>query len=458
MSPKVNKPLMSIFIRMKLIDVSDIKNVDDTSSVIIKIPLDVDNLSKFPMEILYHKEKGFYSFLLSYSFEKIKIPLSRIVTKIRENIFKIIKSYDVKIYVSGIPLCVFERDILRPGLRWKYEDKLFYYSEENEEEKIEYTFNYDGFEKVVEIPKLYFDKFGPSEYEPNLNNLELLPLFEKEFSLFKNQNLIDISKKILEDYREDKYYLRKRIVFVNSFSNKDDNAEASLERFVYYIYNRGDDFDKTYSFLCQFVEENFLFELKKYLEISNQFVISFASMVDGILRTSFYFSVEEFEDSDLDEIEDKFKFKFNRKNLGGVGFDFKEGKLNSVKVYSKYDKILNSEIKQFFVDYKLDSKKILFKLLNSFIKPLECVLLDDKYRNGELYSKRVDISAQFNKFKLNHLTNVIEMDVGFLSNKEFYTISFEVTHEPIQKINFYYSLTLKPIELLELEGEEEPQQ
>ena len=75
-----------------------------------------------------------------------------------------------------------------------------------------------------------------------LSNKEISEKNWEKVSHFKSAELKKVARTILDDQAQDKYFFRKRFVFVDSFGH---NTETSIERFVYYMYNYRENFSST---------------------------------------------------------------------------------------------------------------------------------------------------------------------------------------------------------------------
>ena len=398
------------------------------------IQLNVDNLTKFPMEILYHIQNGKKDFIIEYDYERLKLPLSKIADKITPLLLKTVQNYEITVGVKGFPRAIFEKKILRPNLRWYYENKVYF---------VDFSDKETYFNDEFQVPQEYMDKFGEKEIEPLVYNDELAELYEEEFEKFENEEIKRTSSLVLDDFSKDKFYKRKRIVLLKTLPRKVD--EGYKERFVYYIYNRLDDFEKTFTLLNDIIQEAKLKELKEFLEKANEIVVSVALMNNDRIRKTLYFYTAELNSEEYKKLQSIVDLEFDTENLGGIGIDFYDDTFN-IKTYYKYDDIKPNEIKEFISDYPLVNKRKILPVLNSCTKSLKHVLLDYKYKNGEIFSKRIDISMQYNIFKLHQLSNIFSEGLAILEDKEIYTISFEVSKDHTEKINFYYALKPKPEE------------
>lgn len=427
---------------MEIISVNDIKKVKNPAEFFVEFILDANNLYKIPINVMYFKERGFRKFVLTYDYNSLKLPMTRVADKLAESILKIISTQDVVIALKGFPHCVFERNFLRPGLRWKYENKLLFLNFEGKDtmalpEKCSKCMMKNSCKGVSEV---YLKNFSTEEFLPMISNKDLHKINKDYIEKFENVEVKSYALRILDDFAEDNSYLRKKIVYVKSFP--DSQVESSKERIVYYIYNHYNDFEKTYEFILSFFkEEKELVEpFKVFLENADQFALSFAKMGDFGVRKSFYFAANDLSQVQIETLSEMTGVEI-KEGVVGIGFDFRNETI-SYKVYYNYDSITAVKVKEFVSEVPFERKKLLSKFLNSLTKPVNQVFLDYKYKDFSMYSKRVDVSLQYNNFRLQPLTILLGLQLRFLDDKEMYTLSFEVGENLDEKVNIYYALKL----------------
>lgn len=428
---------------MEIISVNDTKKIKNPDDYFIEFVLNAENLSKIAINILYFKERGFNKFVLTYDYNNFKIPMSKISEKIGENIFKLIKMHDVIIALKGFPKCIFEKNFLRPGLKWEFEKKLLFLDYEIKSNVLpEKCLKCMMRKECKGINENYIKSFTDEEFSKMVSNEDLYELNIKHVNKFENTEVKEIALKIIEDFRQDKSYMRKRVVYVKSFP--ENLAESSKERIVYYIYNHYSDFEKTYDFILSFFEyEKDLVEpFKIFLESSEQFALSFAKMGDFGVRKSFYFDVSSLSSNQLETLTEMIGVEVK---VGAivVGFDFKNEAI-SYKVYYNHQTTTCAEIKEFISNIPFEKKKLLMRFSNSLTKPVNQVFFDYKFKDFSVYSKRVDVSLQYNNFRLMPLSILLGFSLRFFEDKEMYTLSFEVSEFSEEKVNFYYALKLQP--------------
>jgi hypothetical protein len=160
--------------------------------------------------------------------------------------------------------------------------------------------------------------------------------------------------------------------------------------------------------------------------------------------------------ADLKDLFVNTPFDINYDDLWGAGVDFRDEVPVTSKLYYDYEILKGDKIKDFLSDLPLGNKRITLKFLNSLIKPLSHVLLDYKYKDKELYSKRIDISLQFNSFRLNQFAILFNINMSEFLDKELLTLSFELAKDRQEKINFYYALKLpEPEPEIIVEGDDD---
>lgn len=429
---------------MRVVSFENVKDGFDKVEDYLRIDMTEENIAKVSFLILYYKEHGYKNFLLNYNFEFINMNFKRLFTKLKiENILRLVEEYGFKIAFCGLPSCIFERNILKPNDRWKFEDKIKFMPScefcESETMKGEHCSDCMNGSFCNGFSKKYFDNYGCDDFEPLTKNIDLEILHIDEIAKFKSEAVKFYAGKILEDFVKDKYFMRKRFVFLNSYP-RDDPTNFS-DKFVYHIFNRNDDFEETYSFLQDFFEKDFLKSIKEYMLGSSQITISLGMTNDDILKKTIYLSLDGINESQREEFFRFFDIKVQGNNVWCVGFDFRND-LVGYKVCYKEDSVSSIDLKRFVHEINLDSKKNLMRFSNSLIKPLNNVLYDFKYRQGELMSKRINVSLENNNFRLNQLALLFKIPMAFYDDKELLNLSFDMSEGEIETINLYYSLKL----------------
>jgi hypothetical protein len=276
---------------MKIINSKEVQNLSNFGDNFLGIDLDLNNISRILLQLLYYQEHGIKKFVLSYNSNFVGMPVTKVLKKLNvAKLYKLVNNYDISIGFKGFPRCIFETAILRPGLRWYFEGKLFFVSGEHTcgcgGKHIPVCDECMFKNRCVGVCNSYLEKFGESEFKSMVSNSVLAPLYEEEFSKFENEMLREVAFRVLENFKSDKMYMRKKLVFVKSFPGSLE--ESSKERFVYYIFNREDDFEETFDFIeSLFGKSLFLDHVKKFVKSSNQLVISFGVMGDGGLGSRF---------------------------------------------------------------------------------------------------------------------------------------------------------------------------
>lgn len=432
---------------IKIIDVCKLKKMSDITDEYLRFDLNIHNINKILLQLLYYTEHGIKKFVLNYDFNNINLPASKVIQKLNINkLYKLVKNYDVSVGFEGFPRCIYEKDVLRPGLRWYFEKNIFYLEAQfkpcNRQLKLKRCEKCINIFECNGVCEDYVDRFGDSEFNALVSNKDLYNLNIVEIEKFNCEELKSIARRILDDFKQDEYYMRKKFVFVTSFPKTYE--DSSKERFVYYIYNREDDFEKTFHMLGEFFDLKILNDMKEYIKEASQIVISFGLMGDDKIRKTFYFTANDLNEKKFLSLTRKIPVSFERENLWGVGVDFKEESM-SYKFYYDHEYVTTKDIKIFLEDINLENKRMALKFANSLIKPLNNVLFDYKYKDGKVYSKRIDISLQYNNFRFNQFTLLFSLNMANLADKELYTLSLEVSNDKMEKINFYYSVKLPDI-------------
>lgn len=412
------------------------------SKIKLEIDLTIYNLEKISFLIYsYYKQYNINKFILNYDFEIIKIPYSKISDLIMKNIFKIIKeNNNIRISFKGFPRCVYERSILRPGMRFYFEKNINYLKKEIENfylKEICQKCRYINECKIID--KKYIQLNSNNEFSPILDNMYLFELNNNKISNFKNKTIKNLAKPVLENFKEQDYYLRKRIVFVDSFPK--NLEDSSNERFVYFIYNKIEDFNKNYNLITQNFQYPIIKNLKYYLKKANQFAISFGIMGDNKIRKTFYFTIEDLKEKELISIQKKINIIIeNNKNPWGIGFDFKDEKLISTKVYYKKKNVQKEEIINFFKDIGLEDKQKSKQIIDNLNQNINHVLYDYKYLEDNKISKKIEIGMQNKEIDYKILSKILNLDLKYFIYKEFYTLTIQLYSNKIEKINLYYTL------------------
>jgi hypothetical protein len=359
-------------------------------------------------QIYNFSKKGQKEFYFDFKEYKLDIPFSKFFDLNRNYFFGMVEKDIVKCFkFINFPKELFDNFILKSELKNKYFDNFSFESN---------SFDYSS----------YISKFGNEEFKVrdkiNYNS------YINKINSFESIKLKSIGDKLIELLSN--LDTKVRMVFVDSKGGNLD--ESSSERFVCYIYNNPEIFEKIYLF----VKFNFnCKDIKEYLRLSQQIVLSFAVMNSGEIRNTIYFNVNQFSKFEKQGCFEVLELNLtldseSTRSVWGVGIDF----VNESKKYKIYYEELKVD-KEKLIEFSSDFNNSLFKeyLDCFFIDILNGVLFDYKYNNsGEIISKRIDISVQSNE---NSLDNMFD-----LSEKNLYTISFEFYKDKDFKVNIYYSL------------------
>jgi hypothetical protein len=438
---------------MRCIDISEAKSVKAEEGLALCIPFKAENVLRFPIEVLYYYEQGFKEYVLEFSYENFPLSYTKLCDKIRDNVYRLLNHYDLKIYVKGFPPCIFERMLFPPLFREQFKNKLILLDEKNADEEQGPLCSFCSRNTTCNgFSESYREKLGNKEFQPFFSHETYVNLYREKFEFIESEKLKAYGEKLIQNFEGEEEFGRKLFVFVKSFSDDLDD-EASKNRFVYYIHKRETDFDDTFSFLQDlFEKERDLSSWKEYFSEAIQFAVSFAEMNTYVFRKTLYVEFDSFPDSFAQELSEEFKIDLEEfQNSAIVGFDFREDGMRC-KLYEKKEEVSVRDVKDFVQEFPLESKRRLLNVLNSRTKNIKGVLFDKKFKDGECISKRIDFSMQFNNFKLYQLSSILGVNMAFLEEQEPYTLSLEIRNGMPEKINVYYSPKILIIEDEEDEG------
>ena len=417
-------------------------NIDGFDFVVIE--LDENNLSKIALQIIYYKEYGYKNFLISYKFDTLKYPMTRVLSRLKvDYLFRLAKEYGFNFKFEGFSRCVYERYILKPEFRRYYENKVsFHHRESCKGNKVKreicknclFNDNCDG------ICQKYIDKFTDKEFFPLISNDALYDLNKKELEYFKDEELIRIGNILLDDFKKDKMFERKKFGYVSYFCTNIENIAG--RRFIYTVHNREDDFEETYEMLVQFFRNKFLYGLKEFIRLSSEISVSFGFTKDGFIRKKFYFSISDLSIEQITILSKHLNCDIKTEKCPvGINLEFVEDSFNVVVCYL-ISKSTVLEIKGFAKDVNLESKRMFLRFSNSLIKPVNLVYYNYKYRDNKLFSKSMDISLKYNSYRLNQFYALFKIPIIFFEDKNFEYLNFEMKDGGYEVIGFYYTLML----------------
>jgi hypothetical protein len=262
------------------------------------IEINPKNLKLTMMKILSEKQKGAKHITLQINQKTTTIPLSKITSSLSTFLYNLTTKTNTTITQKNIPQCILQRNLLKPPIKEKFEN-IILSTQTPSNEKTLLTTCKDCMEKPTckGISKTYLQKFGPEEFLPLIPNKNKLKPNQTKISSFQSTKLKQLCQPILLDYQNDPHYLRKRIVFCNSYPQTLE--ESSTERLIYYIFNRKDDLAQNLNLLKNYFDPNILNPLEKYLQKSNQLVISLAKMSDENIRKTLYFNTNNLNKNEL---------------------------------------------------------------------------------------------------------------------------------------------------------------
>lgn len=424
---------------MKIVKLKNISSTNIGNDIFLKIDIDLENLDKILILILHYSNIGHLKFILNYNINNIKLPYTKVLNFFMFDLFKFLKvKTNITIGFKGFPKCIYFRNILHSRNVWKYSKNIFYV-DTNIKINNSMIFNIckscKFYSSCDEVSTDYETLNGVSELLPILSNNYLSNNIKNKLNSFNNNFIKKQGFEILGDFKEEKEFLRKKFVFVDSYPKTLN--ESSIERFVYFIDNRKSDFDLTFNLLSKYFN---IGNIKKYLKSSSEFALGFGLMGNKKLRKTFYFVIEDLSNSSILELSNILDLDIDlNNNYWGIGLDFFEEKLTSKKVYYKKQNVSKENLYNFISDFKFENLKVQ-KFIESLNNSTNSVLFDYKYKNDILFSKKLEISMQFDKHNYTSISNILEIDLNYFNNKEFYTISFEINNNAEEKINFYYTL------------------
>lgn len=427
---------------MQIIKPSQIPQFNNYEDInlLLELDLNIENLIQIPKLILYYNNLGYNKIILNYDFNNIRITYFKVCEILISPILKIVKKNNSIIYFKGFPKCIYEKNILRPGLRFYYDKNIDYFESSTKNYYLKENCKYCKYYKDCKVINPEYIKLNSDvEFSPIYSNDYLYEKNFKKISEFQNNELKKYSISLLEDFKSETVHLRKKFIFVDSFPK--NLEDSSNERFVYFIYNKVEDFNKTYELILNNFKDFLINELFDLLKIANEFALSFGLMGDGKIRKTFYFNIEDLNEKQLFQLSNIIKIEIDRnQNYWGIGLDFKNEKLVSKKVYYKEKEVFKNDLINFCSDFEDKFKSKLLKLINVFNFPLNQILYDYKYIDNKLVSKKLEFSMQYNNLNIDLLSKVLNIDIKYFQNKDFYTISFELYYDKEEKVNFYYAL------------------
>ena len=433
-----------------------------------KIQLELRNsadFSKISLQILYHLEYGVKTFILNYNCDLTDVSLDCASVKINMNsIFNMVKQYDLKLLFSGFPRCVFEKFILRPDLRWYFEKNIrFLNCKEGSYENKDDCMGIDCkfvkkdsceqclfYEKCDGVPEKYLEKFPMTKLNPLFSNQTLYELNTPIVESWNNLEIKEIAKEVLEDFKNETLYMRKKIIFSQGYPLTTTNVKESFD---YYIYNRAEDFDETYELLSNFYDKDLLFKIKDCLKNTNLIIVKFFVDEDTqLLNKYLYVKINDFNLEELDNLSKILNLDFDYKDVWGIGMNLTFKERSYYRVVYDYEKLSSVEIKDFVTDLKLTNKMPVLKFANSILKPLCNVMLIKEVVDNKVVSKSISVSLEHNFLRLRQLGILFNINTSFYDDKKVYYFILNASNERDVKISFEYSP--RPI----LEEEEELQE
>lgn len=408
------------------------------------IEITKDSINKILMNILYYIEFGHKFFLLRYDYNKVKIDYEQIIKKLKVNIFfKLVKNHNIKIGFCGFPLCIFEKYILKPEIRWYFEKKILFSQKfliKNQkflkQENCKFCI-YNDF--CLGFSKNYLENFNEYLIEPIFSNKLLTNLYKLEIKNLDNLELQKFANQTLKKFSKEKHYLRQKLYFIKTFEN---SKLSNLDnKFIYYISNRVEDFEDNFKGLSKISNTVFLEKLKKYLYLSKGFFLNLECQNNKIIKR-FYFHANDLNEKDLEEISKILEIDFNFKQILSIGITYeKEEKV--YEILYDYEKISKDELKKYVSDFDLKYKRRFLKFVNSLTKPLNHCFLSCIIKNNKIISKKIFVSTIKNYFRPNSFAAIFGVNFKHFQDKNLEFLSYQISYYKEEIINFYYTLFFK---------------
>lgn len=424
---------------LEIIESCDVKHTTQTQNSFIKINLESNTLSKFPMQILYYKEQGFKNFILEYKYDKISHSFERISQRILSNISNIIKSHEVKIGLSGFPKCVFEQYFKTPELNWEFENSYFFLKgtlDTIENEKCLDCEDCTLKNTCLGISSQYLKKFK-EQVEPIVCNKYLEKYYSKFGEYLEDEELKKNYFICLQNFCEEKDTNNKKIYFRERISSGSDEFR---EGFYYQIENSKKLFEENYEFVKDSTFESIEL-LKKYIEKSSIITLGFEILSDSVLRKKIEINTRTLHEDEVNSLFNISNFEYNGKihNFDTIKLEIEKNQINIVEVSQKIDKIKPLEVKSLFREHPIEQKKQFFRFLNSMHKDILNSSYKEKFELGILVSKGFETSPKTNLLRLRALSVLFSKDLNFLMEKEIKTLWFEISEFQNEKNGFVYA-------------------
>lgn len=427
---------------MNVIVNSEVKRFNDSNNNIVKIILDENIFPRLQLNILYYKDLGYSNFMIEYDYTKLTSSINAVAKKLNECIFKIVESYDIKLYISGFPKFIYERDIIGYSNLSKYTGKIFLYESSEFNNEI-VSYNYGYFFKDIILQDGYSNKFSIFDIEPELTNLEKYEYQKADLKNHFGGIIDDEFQVIIDDFLKDKSIGRKNIRFVDVFEfNK---RKIGFEYLIYNDINKKENL----SFVVKYFNSDFFTTLSSFLLNCDYFKIR---LIDnyGKYEKEVFFGIKNLSEHDKVELFGELGLNIDDE-IVGIRIKFKDLFINTFPILS-YDSISSQKVKDLCQDLNLSEKKILLKFLNSFTKPL--VNLDfNKISNfdGAPSRKIFDFCMGTNSYKNNHLSNLLYLKLSFLDSKLLNNLEFDLEEGSEPKLVFVSSIKYEIVQEEELE-------
>jgi hypothetical protein len=423
--------------QLNIIDEKKIKS-SDSKDTYIKINIEPNSLSKFPMQIMYYCERGFRNFILVYSNENAKYSFDKIAVRILSNIFDIIEKEEVKIGLGGFARCIFNQYFLKEDIKFKYEDKFFYhdYYYENVEEDFEQTLDCIDCKLNQTCPGIYkkYVKKYREEIAPIYNNLDLKEYYDKIFENLHDNRIKEKFELCINDYYENNYLDERKLFLKERISKGSDELK---EGFFYNITNSKKDTEEIINLIDKITSKDTA-KIKKYLEKSGHFLISFEVLTDDLLRSKVEIGTSNLNKEEIEELFDICNFTLNEdiSDIDFIKIQLNENAFEIVELGRNICIISSVETKVIFKNYDLEQKRMFLKFLNSMHKDIKNAKLRYKYEHSILVSTAFETTLKENTLKLRLLGVLFTDRLNHLFEKKMLNLWFEIYEFQNEKYGF----------------------
>ena len=422
---------------MNIIDEKKLKN-SDPKDTYIKLIITPDCLSRFPMQIMYYKERGFTNFILAYLNENSKYNFEKLAIRILPNIHDTIEKENVNIGLSGFPRCVFDQYFLKDELKYKFENKFFYHKDCEECEE-EYEKTLDCIDCKLNdscsgMYKKHLKKYK-EEILPIYNHCDLKCYYEKMLEYLSNETIKEKFEICLNDYINDENINHKKLFTKERISSGSDEIK---EGFSYQIINCENQIENNIQFLSDITNQN-LDEIKQYLMESGFITISFELTSDDKIKYRLEFDTSKIEVEKLENLFDKCNFTKPEeiKKIDSIKIQINDDNTSEIiELGTNYETLSSEQVKDIFKTYELQQKRMLLKFLNSMHKDIKNCKVKYGFEHSIQISTRFETTLKENTLKLRLLFVLFDARLIHLLEKKILNLWFEVFEFQNEKYGF----------------------